>query len=183
MGFEILLPPANHCISTDHEEKRAFEDSEAIGPDMFNAFLLDSMGHVKLKWVDRRFVPSRIRRTNHYYLFCFGSYSSAPSTTRPRGPGKVRRVRFTQLLLRCLFCAAMGHRRRYKLDAQRNIDILQNVVRVEQAGPKVFFLVGKCGPAAGLPGNLQIKYCPNCVDKNHSGFVVRDVLSTRTRVT
>lgn len=133
MGFGILLPPANCCTSTYHEEKGAFEDLKATGPDMFNAFLLDSIGHVKLKWMDAIFGHFKFdKRTNTIFSVSVPTLLRCPPTTRPRGPRKGRQVRFTQLLLQCLFFAAMRSQRRiYKTDAQRNIDILQNVVRAE----------------------------------------------------
>ena len=79
----MLLPPANYCTSTDHEEKGAFEDLKATGLDMFNAFLLDSIGHGKLKWVD--VIPCHLEfdeRTNT--IFSVSVPSLLLSTTRPR---------------------------------------------------------------------------------------------------
>ena len=56
MGFGILLPPANYCTSADHQEKRVFEDLEAIGPDMFNAWL-DSIEPCQAQVGARHCVP------------------------------------------------------------------------------------------------------------------------------
>ncbi|KAL8936846.1 MAG: hypothetical protein Q9216_004713 [Gyalolechia sp. 2 TL-2023] len=81
MGFGILLPPANYCASTDLEDKKAFEELQTIGPDMFNAFLLDSIGHVKLKWVD--VISCHLEfdeRNNTVFLFRFPSFCAAHFT-------------------------------------------------------------------------------------------------------
>ncbi|KAI4188463.1 MAG: hypothetical protein L6R41_002142 [Letrouitia leprolyta] len=75
MGFGILLPPANCCISTNVKERKAFDELEAIGSDMLNASLLDSIGHIKLKWVDIMSCHLEFdKRTNTVFLFRFPSF-------------------------------------------------------------------------------------------------------------
>lgn len=80
-------------------KKRAFEDLEAIGPDTFKAFLLDSIGHVKLKCVDVISCHFEFdERNNTIFLFRFPSILRCPLHGRAR-PRKVRQVQFTQLFL------------------------------------------------------------------------------------
>ncbi|KAL8736415.1 MAG: hypothetical protein Q9166_000207 [cf. Caloplaca sp. 2 TL-2023] len=81
MGFGILLPPVNYCTSTNLDERRAFEDLKNIGPDMFNAFLLDSIGHFKIKWVDVMSCHLEFdERTNTIFLFRFPSFCAVNYT-------------------------------------------------------------------------------------------------------
>ena len=82
MGFGILLPPSHCCISTDPEEKQAFDDLRSIGPNGFNAFLLDSIGHFRIKWVDT--ISCHLEfddRTNTVFLFRFPSFCATYLTT------------------------------------------------------------------------------------------------------
>lgn len=75
MGFGVMLPPANFCTNTDSEEKGAFEDLKDIGSDVFNAFLLDSIGHFKIKWVEVLSCHLEFdERTNTIFLFRFPSF-------------------------------------------------------------------------------------------------------------
>ena len=84
MGFGILLPPSHLCLNEDPEEKRAFHDLKTISPDDFNAFLLDSIGHIKIKWVDT--ISCHLEfddRTNTVFLFRFPSFCATYLTATP----------------------------------------------------------------------------------------------------
>ena len=75
MGFGILLPPSHCCTSIDPEEKQAFDDLRSISPNAFNAFLLSSIGHFRIKWVDT--ISCHLEfddRTNTVFLFRFPSF-------------------------------------------------------------------------------------------------------------
>jgi len=52
MGFGILLPPPNLCTAANNEAKGSFEEVARVEPSMFNMFLLESIGHIKITWVD-----------------------------------------------------------------------------------------------------------------------------------
>jgi hypothetical protein len=47
MGFGLLLPPPNTCVSEDNDERQAFENITVIQSDELNAFLLQSIAHVE----------------------------------------------------------------------------------------------------------------------------------------
>ena len=52
LGFGILLPPSDLCTSTNMETRKSFTELKIIEPASFNASLLHSIGHFKIKWVD-----------------------------------------------------------------------------------------------------------------------------------
>ena len=71
-GFELLLPPGNEWHSYNTEEITKIEPGE------FNAYVLHSIAHVKLKWVDT--LPLHLefnKSTNTMYLFRYPSFCSA----------------------------------------------------------------------------------------------------------
>ena len=87
---------------------------------MFNAFLLDSIDYVKLKWVDVISCHLEFDEQNTAIFSVSVPIHSALSTTRPQRPKKVIQMRLTQLLLQCLFFGAMGPTKKiYKADAQK----------------------------------------------------------------
>ena len=78
MGFGILLLPPNFCTIVNPEEKRAFDDLKSIEPASSNAFLLNSIGHFKIKWVD--VVSCHLEfdeRTKILYLYQYPSFCLA----------------------------------------------------------------------------------------------------------
>ena len=52
IGFGILLAPSDLCTSTNMEVRKSFTELKTIEPSSFNASLLHSIGHFKIKWVD-----------------------------------------------------------------------------------------------------------------------------------
>ncbi|KAI4159193.1 MAG: hypothetical protein LQ342_006776 [Letrouitia transgressa] len=81
MGFGILLPPSNFCTCTDAEDKKAFEDLKYVGPEVFNAFLLDSIGHFRIRWVDVVSCHLELdERNNVVFLFRFPSFCACCDT-------------------------------------------------------------------------------------------------------
>ena len=151
MGFGILLPPANYCTSTDHEEKRAFEDLEAIGPDMFNAFLLDSIGHVKLKWVD--VISCHLEfdeRTNTIFLFRFPSFCAVHYTAAQAEKSE------TSVIHAAASPASSSRQWAIEEDINQMLkEILTSYRLLFGQNKQARKLFSKCGPAAGLPGNFQ----------------------------
>ncbi|KAL8855985.1 MAG: hypothetical protein Q9178_007355 [Gyalolechia marmorata] len=82
MGFGLLLPPLNFCGSFDPEEKGAFETYTTVKPSEFNAYMFQSMGHFKLKWVDTLSCHLEFDdRTKTVYLFRYPSFCLASHMT------------------------------------------------------------------------------------------------------
>ena len=78
MGFGILLPPSDLCTSTNVEVRKSFTELKTIEPSSFNAFLLESIGHFKIKWVDVLSCHLEFdERTNTIFLFRFPSFCIA----------------------------------------------------------------------------------------------------------
>ena len=82
MGFGLLLPPLNFCGSLDPEEKEAFNAHTTVKPSNFNAHILQSIGHFKLKWVDILSCHLELDdQTKTIYLFRHPSFCLASSAT------------------------------------------------------------------------------------------------------
>lgn len=99
---------------------------------MFNAFLLDSIDYVKLKWVDVISCHLEFDEQNTAIFSVSVPIHSALSTTRPRQIEKSE----TNVIHAAVSPVALLHgnapsKKIYKPDAQRNIVILQTVVRPE----------------------------------------------------
>lgn len=52
LGFGLMLPRENLCISDDPEDLQAFEKVVFVNPEELNAALLITLAHVTIKWVD-----------------------------------------------------------------------------------------------------------------------------------
>ena len=84
MGFGLLLPPPNTCLSDDPEEQQAFESITVIQPGELNDFLLQSLAHIRIKWIDVLAPHLEFNKaTNTLYLFRYPSFCVAnfPSDT------------------------------------------------------------------------------------------------------
>ena len=69
-GFGLLIPPKNTCISKYPEECEAFETALSIGAQELNVFVLNSIVHINIKWVDSLTAHLEYNRTmNILYLF------------------------------------------------------------------------------------------------------------------
>ena len=151
MGFGLLLPPMNCCISTDVEEKKAFDDLEAISPDMFNASLLDSIGHIKFKWVDVMSCHLEFdERTNTVFLFRFPSFCAIHCTT-VQSEKKERNVI-------CAAAAPASSSRQWATEED-----VQQMLKETLASYRLLFgqkkqarnLFRSCNPFAGTPKSTQ----------------------------
>lgn len=70
VGFGLMLPRENLCISDDPEECLAFERVSITSPDMFNAALLQSLARINFKWVDVMAPHLNLtRRQTPYFYF------------------------------------------------------------------------------------------------------------------
>jgi len=78
MGFGLLLPPSNTCVSDDPEEGQAFNSITSIQSGELNAFLLHSIAHVRIKWIDVLAPHLEFNKaTNTLYLFRYPSFCAA----------------------------------------------------------------------------------------------------------
>ena len=78
MGFGLLIPPRNTCFSEDLEEKSAFDSVTTITSGEFNAYVLRSIAHINIKWVDSLSVHLEYNKaTNTLYLFRYPSFCAA----------------------------------------------------------------------------------------------------------
>ncbi len=78
LGFGLMLPCENLCISDDPEDCTAFEKVAILGPDEFNAALLKSFAHINIKWVDTLAPHMEFdKATNTLFLFRFPSFCVA----------------------------------------------------------------------------------------------------------
>lgn len=78
LGFGLMLPPENLCISDDPEDCLAFEKVAIVGPDDFNAALLKSLARIDIKWVDTLAPHLEFdKATNTLYLFRYPSFCLA----------------------------------------------------------------------------------------------------------
>ncbi|KAI9719974.1 MAG: hypothetical protein M1812_003099 [Candelaria pacifica] len=78
MGFGVLLAPKNMCISDFPEECQAFESVTVVGPEEINFFLLQSIAHVKIKWIDVLAPHLEYdKSTNTLFLFRYPSFCTA----------------------------------------------------------------------------------------------------------
>ena len=78
LGFGILLPPSDLCTSTNVEVRKSFTELKMIEPSSFNASLLDSIGHMKIKWVDNLSCHLEFdERASTIFLFRYPSFCIA----------------------------------------------------------------------------------------------------------
>ncbi len=78
MGFGLLIPPRNTCISEDTEERQAFDSIFTVEPAEFNGFVLESIAHIQIKWTDCLAVHLEYHKaTNTLYLFRYPSFCAA----------------------------------------------------------------------------------------------------------
>ncbi len=101
MGFGLILPPPNTCVSEVPEEIDAFESITTIEPGELNAHLLQSIAHIRIKWVDVLAPHLEFNKaTNTLFLFrypsfCFANLPAETAEGKSRGvihryvPGKL----------------------------------------------------------------------------------------------
>jgi hypothetical protein len=82
LGFGLMLPSENLCINDDPEDCLAFEKVAIVGPDEFNAALLESFAHIRIKWVDTLAPHMEFdKATNTLFLFRYPSFCMASLPT------------------------------------------------------------------------------------------------------
>ncbi len=78
LGFGLFLQPRNLCISDLPEECQAFESVTVVGSEEVNFFLLQSIAHVNIKWIDVLAPHMEYdKSTNTLFLFRYPSFCAA----------------------------------------------------------------------------------------------------------
>ena len=78
MGFGLLIPPRNTCISEDIEERQAFDSIFTVEPEQLNGFVLNTIAHIHIRWTDCLAVHLEYHKaTNTLYLFRYPSFCAA----------------------------------------------------------------------------------------------------------
>ena len=81
LGFGLLIPPKNTCISEDTEERQAFESIMTVEPEVLNADVLDSIAHINISWIDTLALHLEFNKaTNTVFLFRYPSFCVANVT-------------------------------------------------------------------------------------------------------
>ena len=97
LGFGLLIPPKNACISEDPEEQQAFNAISMVECGEFNANLLESIAHIKFKWVDTLSIHLEYNRAaNTLYLFrrpsfCIANIPSASVLSEGKSESVIHR--------------------------------------------------------------------------------------------
>ena len=78
LGFGLMLPRANICISDDAEDGQAFEKVSIVRPEELNFFLLSSLAKVRIQWIDALAPHLEFdKATNTLFLFRHPSFCRA----------------------------------------------------------------------------------------------------------
>ncbi|KAK5126511.1 hypothetical protein LTR16_003033, partial [Cryomyces antarcticus] len=78
LGFGLMLPRGNLCMSEDHDERDAFEKTAVVGSRDLNAALLHSLARVTIKWVDVMAPHLELdKATNTLFLYRYPSFCLA----------------------------------------------------------------------------------------------------------
>jgi hypothetical protein len=94
LGFGLMLPQENICMSEDTEDRQAFESLAVINPGDFNAYLLQSIAKIRIKWVDVLAPHMEFdKATNTLFLFRYPSFCVAnlPSPNDISSKGVIHR--------------------------------------------------------------------------------------------
>jgi len=78
LGFGLMLPKENLCLSGDAEDCQALEKLSIITPNEFNAALLQSLAKIKVRWID--VIAPHLefdKATNTLFLFRYPSFCMA----------------------------------------------------------------------------------------------------------
>ncbi|KAH0565850.1 hypothetical protein GP486_000747 [Trichoglossum hirsutum] len=92
LGFGLMLPRENLCISEDPEDCQAFEKVAIVNPAEFNASLLRNLARINIQWVDVMAPHLEFdKATNTLFLFRYPSFCIAniPSNEDPHTRGVI----------------------------------------------------------------------------------------------
>jgi len=94
LGFGLMLPQENICMSEDTEDRQAFESLAVINPGEFNVYLLQSIAKIRVKWVDVLAPHMEFdKATNTLFLFRYPSFcvGNLPSSSDNSSKGVIHR--------------------------------------------------------------------------------------------
>jgi len=81
LGFGLMLPKENICISEDPEDCQAYEKVDIVRPEELNAFLLHQFAKIEIEWVDVMAPHLEFdKATNKLYLFRHPSFCCASAS-------------------------------------------------------------------------------------------------------
>ena len=78
LGFGLMLPKENICVSEDAEDCQAYEKVDIVRPEEINASLLHRFARIDIQWID--VMASHLefdKATNKLYLFQHPSFCMA----------------------------------------------------------------------------------------------------------
>jgi hypothetical protein len=90
LGFGLMLPRENICISEDAKDRQVFDSLDVIYPGEFNAYSLQSIAKIRIQWVDVLAPHMEFdKATNTLFLFRYPSFCVAnlpsPSDVSSKG--------------------------------------------------------------------------------------------------
>ncbi|KAI9846533.1 MAG: hypothetical protein M1837_003954 [Sclerophora amabilis] len=78
LGFGLMLPRENLCISEDPDDCQSFEKVTIISPGEMNAALIQSLARINIKWIDVMAPHLEFdKATNTLFLFRYPSFCMA----------------------------------------------------------------------------------------------------------
>ncbi len=78
LGFGLMLPKENLCLSSDQDDCEAFEKISIVTPKELNASLLQTLARIKIKWVDVMAPHLEFDKDTHtLFLFRHPSFAMA----------------------------------------------------------------------------------------------------------
>jgi hypothetical protein len=78
LGFGLMLPKENICVSEDAEDRQAYEKVDIVRPEEINVSLLHRFAHIDIEWVDVMAPHLEFdKATNKLYIFRHPSFGMA----------------------------------------------------------------------------------------------------------
>ena len=78
LGFGLLIPQRNTCLSEDPEDRQAYRSFLHVDSQQINAFVLHELAHFELRWVDTLSMHLELdKEAKVLYLFRYPSFCVA----------------------------------------------------------------------------------------------------------
>ena len=78
LGFGLLIPQRNTCLSEDAEDRQAYRSFLHVDSQQINAFVLHGLAHLDLRWVDTLSMHLELdKEAKVLYLFRYPSFCVA----------------------------------------------------------------------------------------------------------
>ena len=82
LGFGLLIPQRNICLSEDTEDRQAYRSFLHVDPQQINASVLHGLAHLDLRWVDTLSLHLELdKEAKVLYLFRYPSFCVANLST------------------------------------------------------------------------------------------------------